>query len=202
MTREPLNLDGYTDVPDGKIASVVTFLEMTEKAALKPVEQPDVALLRMDEPDIDWYRTLFRRIGTDWMWFSRLAMADNEVVGILNDPRVEVHVLARQSCQQGLLELDFRDPQNVELAYFGLVPEAIGSGLGRWLMNEAIEKVWSRPETRRLSVHTCTLDGPMALDFYRRSGFVPYKRSIEIVDDPRLSGMLPRSAAPQHPLIV
>ncbi len=201
MDRDLLNLNGYTDIPGGKIASVVTYLEMTEKPALRPVGLPETALLRMDEPEIDWYRDLFRRIGTDWLWFARLAMPDDEMARILNDPHVEVYVVARQGCQKGLLELDFRDPENVELAYFGLVPEAIGGGLGRWLMNKAIEIVWDRPETRRLFVHTCTLDGPMALDFYRKSGFLPYRRAIEIVDDPRLSGTLPRTAAPHHPII-
>lgn len=201
MDSVSLNLNGYTDIPGGKIASVVTYLEMTGKPDLRSIEHTDVSLLHMEKPDIHWYRDLFRRIGADWMWFSRLGLPDDEMSGILNDPGIEVYVLARQSAQQGLLELDFRDPQNVELAYFGLVPEAIGTGLGRLLMNEALERAWSRSETRRLFVHTCTLDAPMALDFYRKSGFVPYKRAIEIVDDPRLSGTLPRTAAPHHPVI-
>ena len=89
----------------------------------------------------------------------------------------------------------------MELAYFGLVAEEIGNGAGRWLMNEALSRVWSRPQTRRLFVHTCTADSPQALGFYRASGFTPYKRAIEIADDPRLAGVLPREAAGHVPVI-
>jgi hypothetical protein len=67
-------------------------------------------------------------------------------------------------------------------------------------MARALERGW-RPGIRRLWVHTCHLDHPAALDFYIRSGFRPFKRAIEIFEDPRLSGVLPRQAAPQLPLI-
>jgi hypothetical protein len=52
-----------------------------------------------------------------------------------------------------------------------------------------------------VTVHTCTLDHPNALGFYLRSGFTPYARSVEIADDPRLHGVLPRSAAPHVPVM-
>jgi GNAT superfamily N-acetyltransferase len=99
-----------------------------------------------------------------------------------------------------LLELDFRAPDSCELAFFGVTPALVGRGAGRFLMNRAMEIAWSRP-VRRFWVHTCTLDHPAALDFYRRSGFQAFRRQIEVIDDPRLSGLLPRDAAPQIPLI-
>jgi ribosomal protein S18 acetylase RimI-like enzyme len=80
------------------------------------------------------------------------------------------------------------------------VPEAIGSGLGRFLIGAAIERAFSRP-IQRLWLHTCTLDHPGALAFYMRAGFVPYRRAIEVADDPRLYGALPLTAAPQIPII-
>ena len=202
MNAVSLDLDGYTDLPDGKVASVVTYLEMRERPQRgEGNERSGLTLHRVDVADTHWYRSLFRRIGTNWLWFGRLAMLDDELTAILDNPAVEILSLIRQGREVGLLELDFRDPANVELAYFGLVPEAIGGGIGRWLMDQAIELVWSRAETRRFWVHTCTLDAPTALDFYRRSGFQPYKRAIEVTDDPRLVGHLARDAAPQVPLI-
>lgn len=197
-----LDLDGYTDLPDGKVASVVTYLEMRERPQSgEGNERPDLTLHRVDVADTQWYRALFRRIGTNWLWFGRLKMLDDELTAILDDPAVEIFSLIRQGREVGLLELDFRDPANVELAYFGLVPEAIGGGIGHWLLDQAIELAWSRPETQRFWVHTCTLDAPTALNFYRRSGFQPYKRAVEVADDPRLAGHLTRDAAPQVPLI-
>ena len=88
----------------------------------------------------------------------------------------------------------------MELAYFGVVPEAVGTGAGRWLMDRAVELAFAK-RPRRFWVHTCTLDHPAALGFYLRSGFQPYGRAVEIADDPRLAGALPRAAAPSIPLI-
>ncbi len=100
----------------------------------------------------------------------------------------------------GILELDFRDMPSVELAFFGLVPETTGAGIGRWLMDRAIELAF-RPGVDRFWLHTCTFDHPAALSFYLRSGFVPYARKIEMFPDPRLNGVLPRDVAPHVPVI-
>jgi len=99
-----------------------------------------------------------------------------------------------------VLELDFKDLPNCELAFFGLAKDAIGSGLGRALMNIAITKAWEKP-INRLWVHTCHFDHPNALGFYKRSGFEPYSLMVEIHDDPRLAGKLPRHASPHVALI-
>jgi GNAT superfamily N-acetyltransferase len=86
------------------------------------------------------------------------------------------------------------------LSFFGLVPEAIGQGAGRWMMNEALRLSW-RDTINRVWLHTCTLDHPDALAFYLRSGFKPYARKLEMFPDPRLAGLLPRDAAPHVPII-
>ena len=99
-----------------------------------------------------------------------------------------------------MLELDFRTPGEAELTYFALTDRLIGTGTGRWLMNRALEIAWSHPITR-FWVHTCTLDHPGAVDFYVRSGFAPFKRQIEICDDPRLTGSCRATAAPHVPLL-
>lgn len=193
--------DGYTDLPSGKLANVVTNLEMRERAPLRP--EPDAlpyALQRMERPALDWYRSIFRRVGEPYLWASRLLMTDEQLGAILRDPAVEIHALRAGNEDAGLLELDFRDAGECELVFFGLTQEHIGKGAGRWLMNRAIEIAWSHP-IRRFWVHTCTLDHPDAVDFYRRSGFVPFKRQIEIHDDPRALGLYPKTAAPHVPLL-
>lgn len=191
----------YLDVAPGKIAAVVTALEMVVPPARRAVPAATrFAVRRVDRPSLDWYRDLFRRIGSDWLWFSRLRMSDQALAAIVHDPAVEVSTLAVDGRDEGLLELDFRLPGEVELAFFGLTPALIGRGAGRFLMDVALERAWAgRP--RRVWVHTCTLDHPGALAFYRRSGFTPYQTQIEIADDPRLDGTLPETAAPQVPLI-
>ena len=81
----------------------------------------------------------------------------------------------------------------------GWPPSVIGTGAGRMLMNHAIRLAWARPISR-FHVHTCTLDHPAALSFYRRSGFAPVRQQIEIAHDPRLTGTLPREAGPHIPV--
>jgi len=189
-------------LPPGKLANLVTCLEMTERPAPKPQgpARGALSLQRIAQPDLDSYRALFRRVGQDWMWFSRLIMPDERLRQILTDPKVEVYALRDGSAEIGLLELDFREEGQCELAFFGVVPEAIGQGAGRFLMDQAIALAWARP-IRRFWVHTCSFDHPSALAFYRRSGFRPYAYAVEVHDDPRLTGHLPRTAAPHIPLI-
>jgi GNAT superfamily N-acetyltransferase len=197
--------DGYSDVPAGKLAAVVTCLEMrAPPAGRSDPEQPDIALERMFKPDIAWYRDLYSRIGTEWLWASRLALAEVDLAAILHHPDVEVYAVVKDGRGEGLLELDFREDGVCELAFFGLTSATIGKGTGRWLMNRAIARAWSREgkePIERFWVHTCTLDSSQALGFYIRSGFTPVKRQIEVFDDPRLVGVLPETAAPTVPII-
>jgi GNAT superfamily N-acetyltransferase len=195
-----LNLDGYTDLPPGKIAAIVTYLEMRSPPPASPASNPDGFSLQHLNEDRDRYRTLYRRIGESWLWFSRVVMPDEELAGILNDSKVEAYVLSDGKDDIGLLELDFRSQGEAELAFLGLVPGVIGKGAGRFLMNEAIRRAFAQPISR-FFVHTCSLDHPGALSFYLRSGFTPYRRAIEVADDPRIQGFLPRECAPQVPVL-
>lgn len=192
--------DGYSDIPAGKIAAVVTHLEMTARPA--PQSDPPGAwtLRRVDTPDLDWFRDLYRRVGAEWLWFSRLQMKDADLAAIIHSPLVEVHALVEGGRDEGLLELDFRVSGQCELAFFGVTSKLIGSGAGRWLMNCALERAWAR-RVARVWVHTCTLDHPGAVAFYQRSGFRAFRRQVEIADDPRLDGTLLRDAARHAPII-
>ncbi|MEA2823160.1 MAG: hypothetical protein QOJ86_5164 [Bradyrhizobium sp.] len=192
--------DGYSDVPAGKIAAVVTHLEMTERPAPRPDPAGAWTLRRVPAPDLDWFRDLYRRVGEEWLWFSRLQMTDKELAAIIRSPMIEAHALVHEGRDEGLLELDFREAGQCELAFFGVTADLIGRGAGRWLMNRALELAWSRP-VARVWVHTCTLDHPSALAFYQRSGFRAFRRQIEIADDPRLAGTAPRGAAGHVPII-
>ncbi|MCS6780833.1 MAG: GNAT family N-acetyltransferase, partial [Geminicoccaceae bacterium] len=168
MSRPRLETLGYLDLPPGRLATLVTYLEMRGPPPERAVpDRPDLALRRWQEPALDAYRALFRRIGEPWLWCSRLLLADAALAAILEDPRVEIFRLERAGEAIGLLELDFRVEAECELAFFGLVPEAVGTGAGRWLMTRAIERAW-RPGVRRFWVHTCHFDHPGALAFYQR----------------------------------
>lgn len=194
-----LNLDGYTDLPAGKLAAVVTHLEMHERPT-SALPSDGVTLRKVERPDTGWYRGLYRAIGEDWLWFSRIEMSEAELAALLHHPGNETYVALVDGAEAGIVELDRRDPADVEISFFGLKPEATGKRFGGAMMTRTLALAW-RPETRRVWLHTCTLDHPAALAFYRRQGFLPFARQVEVVDDPRLSGLLPRTAAPHIPII-
>lgn len=188
-------------VPAGQLAAIVTSLEMRARPRPAPLPASPLRLVRWPQPAPDAYRALFRRVGAPWLWFSRLVLDDAALAAIVHDPAVEVFAVAdRAGIELGLLELDFRVAGECEIGFFGLVPELAGQGHGRWLMAQALALGW-RPGIARLWVHTCTLDHPAALGFYRKAGFTPFARAIETFADPRLAGLLPRDAAPHIPLI-
>jgi GNAT superfamily N-acetyltransferase len=192
---------GLIPVDKRQIATIVTHLEMRERPRPAPSTAVPFRLVPWKQPALDAYRALFRRVGAPWLWFSRLVMADAPLAAIIHDPHVAIYAVTDlNGIEVGLLELDFRRLPDCELAYFGLVPELTGKGVGRWLMAQAKALAW-RKDVNRFWVHTCTLDSPSALGFYVRSGFVPFAREVETFDDPRLLGYLPREAAPQIPLL-
>jgi GNAT superfamily N-acetyltransferase len=190
----------YDPLPPGELAAVVTYLEMRSPPDLEIPPSP-LRVKRVEVPQPEHYRELFRRIGGPWLWFSRLVLDDAHLASILQHPKVELYsVLEAADREVGMVELDFREPHECELAFIGLVPELSGKGHGRWLLAEAVRRAW-REGIDRVHVHTCSLDHPAALSAYRRAGFTPYKRAIERFPDPRLLGVLPKDCAPQIPLL-
>lgn len=188
-------------VAGAEVATIVTYLEMARRPLPRPLPASPFRLAHWSAPDADRYRALFARVGGPWLWFSRLAMGDAALLAILRDPAVSVHAMVDSAgIELGLLELDRREAGETQIAYFGLVPELAGKGHGRWLMAQALALGWGR-NTAKMTVHTCTLDHPAALGFYRREGFVPVARAVERFPDPRLLGLLPREAAPHVPLL-
>jgi GNAT superfamily N-acetyltransferase len=203
----PLPLaEGYHAVRPGDLACVVTALEMLEAPAglkrLVPEGDVPVQLVRWKDCSAAKYRLLYSRVGAQWLWWSRMAKADDELEAIIRDPAVQLYaVVDRARVEVGMLELDFRVAGECEIAFFGLIPGATGKGLGKWLMRKALQLGWGGEGVRRMWVHTCTLDGPTALPFYMAQGFTPYARYVEIFPDPRLAGVLPADCAGQQPVI-
>ena len=196
-----LNLNGYTDIPAGKVANIATYLEMNERAPDRTDHTQDLTLDHMIEPDVTRYTKILKAVGEDWLWFSRLTLDREALVEAIKTSGFEIFILQKQTHDIGLLELDVRNKDNIELTYFGLASTAIGTGAGRWLMNAAIARAFDHHKTKRMFVQTCTMDSPQALPFYQQSGFIPYKRAVEIADDPRLTGHIPRDKAGHHPII-
>jgi GNAT superfamily N-acetyltransferase len=176
-----------TEAVAGKapVETVVTYLEMTEPpaGAALPPPRSGVEVRRAVRPTISFYRYLYDTIGADWTWYERKLLDDGQLAAILGDARVEVNVLWVEGVPAGYAELDYRDSPDIELAYFGVLPEFIGQGYGRFLLDWAVRHAWrSRP--RRFWVHTCDLDHPRALEVYQKAGFRIYDRQTTLATPP------------------
>lgn len=191
----------YEAVADGELAAVVTYLEMLEPQRTNDAAPSSLELKPIGTPQPGHYRELFRLVGSPWLWFSRLVLDDVHLASIIQHPKVELHAVIDQSGKEvGLLELDFREERQCELAFVGLIQELAGKGNGAWLLSQAVHRAW-RNGVKRVHVHTCSLDHPAALSAYRRAGFKAFRRAVERFPDPRLLGILPMDCAPQIPVV-
>ncbi|MEM7171798.1 MAG: GNAT family acetyltransferase [Pseudomonadota bacterium] len=171
----------------GGVEVTITHLEMTEAPKISVRHPPPgqaVALLRAVSPTLSFYRYLYHQVGDPWQWYDRRALSDEALSAIIHDELVEIYVLYADGTPAGFAELDRRPAPTIDLAFFGLIPDFIGRGLGPFLLGSAIDIAWSHgPE--RLTVNTCTLDHASALPVYQRMGFKPYRRETKIYRDPR-----------------
>ena len=203
METLEIRLDGYTDLPPGKIANVVTYLEMSAPPAPRPApDRPDLAFRQSPSPDVGWYRATIRAIGEAWLWFSPLVMPEAELAALLARPArsrsTRSSATARPSASPsstGASPARSRSRSSASSATEigtgrGALPDGPGAGAG--LRTGGTRRVW---------LHTCTFDHPAAVPFYLRVGFTPFKFAIEVTDDPRLTGHLPETAGPHVALI-
>ena len=175
------------DVPPHKLRVKITYLQMFEKPgrAFAAAPRADLSVIRAERPTLAFYKFLYNTVGAPWLWSDRRRLSDADLAQILEDPLDEVHVLYAAGVPAGYAELDRRTPGDVEIAYFGIMPEFVRQRLGTYLLDWAIERAWSYAPAR-LWLHTCTLDDPLALPTYRKAGFEVYKDQIVLQDDPRL----------------
>ncbi len=162
----------------------VTYLEMlSPPGKTMPPPRDGLAVVHARKPTVAYYRFLYDSVGSRHHWRSRKVLTDAELAALIHDPLMENHVLTVEGVPAGFAELDRRTGDEIELVQFGLVPEFIGQGLGRYFLNWTVQQAWSY-QPRRFWLHTCTLDHPAALPNYLKAGFVTYKEEVRQRDIP------------------
>jgi GNAT superfamily N-acetyltransferase len=156
-----------------------TYLQMfTHPQRVVPPPREGLAVVHARKPTVAYYRLLQETVGQAHDWTGRKKLSDAELVALLDDPRLEVHVLMADGVPAGYAELDRRTEGEIELVQFGLMPEFIGQGLGRYFLQWAIDKSWGYGP-RRFWLHTCTKDHPAALPNYLKAGLDIYKEEVK-----------------------
>ena len=169
-----------TDAPAAEVEYTVTYLEMTARPERPRPPLPmlkGLALLRVETPPVHFFRYLYDAVGRDYEWTDLHAWSDDDLAAFAQDPAVALYVAYLTGWPAGFIMLDFREPRVCDIAYFGLAPEAIGRGLGHWLLGAGVYIAWDS-DIARMTVNTCTLDHPRALPTYQKWGFSPVRQVV------------------------
>ena len=155
--------------------AVRTYLEMRDKGALRAsrIQDPAVRIERVQDCPASFYRYLYAEVGREYRWIDRLGWSDDTIRQHLADPDVTLWLMTVGGAPAGYFELKRDNAGGVEIAYFGLLNEFIGRGLGGHLLTEAVEQAWARGAAR-VWLHTNTLDHPAALPNYLKRGFTAF----------------------------
>jgi GNAT superfamily N-acetyltransferase len=178
----------------------IYHLEMTHRDQLRPAARtyPDAEIRRAEVPCPEFSRFLYSAVGGDWHWRDRLSWSYSRWLAWLDRPEVETWVAYVRGTPAGYVELELQPGGHVEIAYFGLLPQFIGQGLGGQLLTHAITRAWDMG-AGRVWVHTCSLDHPGALANYQSRGLRVFREEekwILLPDEP--PGPWPGAERPRY----
>jgi GNAT superfamily N-acetyltransferase len=175
--------------PVARVTVTVTFLRMDRPPpGPSPGLPTNYQVVTAQSPTVAFYRYLYNTVGADYVWWLRRTMRDEELAMLLRDPSISIHTLYHGGEPAGFFELDARSWPDVNLSYFGLMPHAIGAGVGFPFLRSAVDAAW-RQRPRGMTVNTCTADHPRALPTYLRAGFRNLRQVREVWNVPLRLGM-------------
>lgn len=154
------------------LTTIITYLEMAHvpKASFPRPANIQTALMRTDEMPLHFYRYLQHQVGAEFHWVYRLRLSDSELSNLIHRETTDIDVLYVDGVPSGFYEIDRSNSKIVDISYFGMMQHAIGKGLGKWFLSQAISAAWET-EPDKITVNTCTLDHPAALGLYQKLGF-------------------------------
>ncbi len=159
---------------DGLLSYRIDWLQMLEPPSADPVPCPAgefAELVEAADFPVWYFFAMYDAVGDGYVWEDMHLADPRDVEAFVGSAGTRMHTLMRHGWPQGFFVLDFRTDGVCNLAYFGLVKQAIGRGLGGWLLDRAVALGWAGPGVRRLTVNTCTLDHPRAMPLYKGRAF-------------------------------
>ncbi len=184
---------------DTNLNVVITYLKLTNRHMDNEFELPagmnNAILTHVSNMDVGFFRYLYNNVGEKYLWWEKRIISDQELFKYINRNGMEFHILNIGGMPAGFIELYF-DPvikDTAEISCFGLLPNFIGKKIGSYLLNKAINICWEHNnKPQKILLETCTLDHPMALLNYQKSGFKIFDKKSITIKDPRSRGIIPR----------
>ncbi len=168
-----------------------TYLEIGSLDHLAAAECPDAGFRveRVSSCPASFYRYLYAEVGRAYRWWDRRGWSDEEIRAHLSRAEISLYVLYGHGAPAGYFELRTCGDRSTEIAYFGLLPDFTGRGLGKYLLTCAAREAFVTAS--RVWLHTCTLDDPAALPNYQKRGFRPFREEKYWIDDPSENDQIP-----------
>lgn len=159
---------------------IIYYLEMNTLNELNPkLESKGLTITEVGIKNFRFNRFLYQYVGEPWEWTDKLTHSDELWKTYAESPMVSTYVAYYRGAIAGYFELQNTPSGDVEIKYFGLAEDFIGKGFGGYLLTCAIKSAWSLPDSKRVWLHTCSLDHPSALQNYKARGFKFYKEEVE-----------------------
>ena len=159
------------------------YLEIKSLNELVEVKKPldNLFLQKVDPPDFQLNKFFYKEIGKKHRWIDRLVWSDKNWNDYLNTVGISTYILKYEKDLVGYFEQIFhKNDFETEIAFFGILEEYLGKKLGSYLLSEAIKKSFECG-SKRVWVHTCSLDHKNALSNYLSRGMQIYKTEIAIL---------------------
>ncbi len=144
------------------------------KESINSLNQYSIELV--DPADFQLNKFFYKKIGEKHHWVDRLSWSEKEWINYTADQKIRTYILKNKDDLAGYFELIVHDDKNeTEIAYLGLLEEYHDKKLGSFLLSSAIKNSFQE-NTKRVWVHTCSLDHKNALHNYIARGMKIFKK--------------------------
>ena len=160
------------------------YLEISSIEELNYSQSPNnkCELFEINPPDFQINKFFYKQIGKSYRWIDRLIWDDVKWMNYTNNSNLETYIMSDNEELIGFFELLFNpDTSKCEIAYFGILDQYIGKKYGGYLLSEAL-KLGFRKNTKKVWLHTCSLDHKNALKNYLKRGMKIFKSETINVD--------------------
>ena len=154
------------------------YLEINSLSELNEVKVPsnNYSLDLVNPKDFQLNKFFYKQVGKKYNWFDRLVWNDQNWINYISKTYVSTYVLKYNKDLVGFSELILDQKKNeIEIAYLGILEEYFGKNYGSYLLSEAI-KISFINKSKRVWVHTCSLDHKNALKNYQNRGMKIFKK--------------------------
>lgn len=162
-----------TDIIERNFLEIGFLSDLIESNKL----HPDVSINLIKPDNFQINKFFYKNVGKKHRWTDRLVWSEKEWIAYCSSHKVETYILKKKADMAGYFELILHsDLKEIEIAYLGILEEYHNKKLGAYLLSEAIKKSFSHKDTKRVWVHTCTLDHKNALKNYLARGMKIFKK--------------------------